>query len=408
MSVLAPVAPSDASRPKPAEPGGRRRRAGGWIAIVAALIVVGILGTVVSSLGEWTRRDALDPESAGPDGSRALARLLVDRGVQVDVVRDRAAALSAVRGGDATLVLPDSAYLSDDDFTGLADAAADVVVAQPQSRAVRLLFPGAHVVGFGGTTRVAPGCDLAEAERSGSVVVGSVFSSDGADAACYPSDDGYGLLQRRDGERRITVVDGTDLFTNEHLAENGNAALGVNLLGRLPHLVWYVPSPADGGGTAPPTIGELTPRWVSPAIVLLLVAGLTAAVWRGRRFGPLVSETLPVTVRAAETTEGRARLYARARDAVHAADRLRIGTLTRLARLLGLGPSATADEIADAAADRVSAPHGAIRDILIESVPTSDRELVALSDRLRDLEAAVRAAVRSAGGTPADSGRNRP
>ena len=56
-----------------------------------------------------------------------------------------------------------------------------------------------------------------------------------------------------------------------------------------------------------------------PVIVLLLTAGLAAAIWRGRRFGPLVPERLPVTVRAAETTEGRARLYAHARDAVYSA-----------------------------------------------------------------------------------------
>ncbi|MBN9195692.1 MAG: hypothetical protein J0I44_06430, partial [Microbacterium sp.] len=156
------------------------------------------------------------------------------------------------------------------------------------------------------------------------------------------------------------------------------------------------------------TRGYVLPLHPAPAIALLLIAGLVAGLWRGRRFGPLVSETLPVTVRAAETTEGRARLYARSRDAVHAADRLRVGALRRLARLLALGPAASADEISDAVADRVATPRAVVRDILIDGVPRSDRELVALSDRLRDLEAAVRAAVRSPGAVPAESERNRP
>ena len=101
-----------------------------------------------------------------------------------------------------------------------------------------------------------------------------------------------------------------------------------------------------------------------------------------------------MTVRAAETTEGRARLYAHARDTLHAADQLRIGTLGRLGRLLGLGPSASAQEIADAAAARTAFDRGAVRGILIDEIPRTDADLVALDGRLRALEEAVHAALR--------------
>ena len=101
-----------------------------------------------------------------------------------------------------------------------------------------------------------------------------------------------------------------------------------------------------------------------------------------------------MTVRAAETTEGRARLYAHARDALHAADQLRIGALGRLGRLLGLGPAASAEEIADAAAARARVDRGAVRGILIDDLPRTDADLVALDERLRALEEAVHAAVR--------------
>ena len=99
-------------------------------------------------------------------------------------------------------------------------------------------------------------------------------------------------------------------------------------------------------------------------------------------------------MRAGETTEGRARLYAHARDALHAADQLRIGTLGRLGRVLGLGPAASAEEIADAAAARTGIDRGAVRGILIDDIPQTDADLVALDDRLRALEKAVQAAVR--------------
>jgi hypothetical protein len=121
---------------------------------------------------------------------------------------------------------------------------------------------------------------------------------------------------------------------------------------------------------------------------------VAAGIWRGRRFGPLVAERLPVTVRAAETTEGRARLYAQARDALHAADQLRIGSLGRLGRMLALGPSASAEEVADAAAARTGIDRGAVRAILIDELPHTDAELVALDQRLRALEEAVHTAVR--------------
>ena len=213
--------------------------------------------------------------------------------------------------------------------------------------------------------------------------------------ACYPTGGGFALLvQERDGGR-TAAVDGRAVLTNEHLADNGNAALAVNLLGRHPTLVWYMPGIDDSDlAEGDPTLGELTPPWVSPVIVLLLVSGLAAAIWRGRRFGPLVAERLPVTVRAAETAEGRARLYAHARDAVHAADQLRIGCLGRLGRLLGLGPAATAPEIADAAAARTGIDRGAVRGILIDDIPRTDAELVDLDRRLRSLEQAVHARVR--------------
>jgi hypothetical protein len=159
--------------------------------------------------------------------------------------------------------------------------------------------------------------------------------------------------------------------------------------------VWYQPGIGDTDLVdGDETLGELTPPWVSPVIVLLLIAGLVAGLWRGRRFGPLVAERLPVTVRASETTEGRARLYAQSRDTLHALDQLRIGALGRLGRTLGLGPSASAPEIADAAAARTGIDRGEARRILIDEIPANDSDLVNLRQRLRQLEDAVTTATR--------------
>lgn len=373
----------------------RGRRVATWIAIGLALLVVGGIGGAISAANQWAAREALDPDSAGPSGTRALAEILRDHGVAVEVVRDRTAAAEALASAPATLVLPDAPALSDDALTALTDAATDVVLVEPRARTLDLLLPGSAPAGVAADSAVAADCDLDAARRAGEITPGSVYSAGADVAACYRSGDGFALLTSGADGDGVSAVDGRALFTNEHLAESGNAALAVNLMGRHPLVVWYVPGIGDTDLTdADPTLGELTPPWVSPVIVLLLVAGAAAGIWRGRRFGTLVAERLPVTVRASETTEGRARLYARAGDPLHAADRLRIGALQRLAALLGLGPTAAAPEIADAAAGRLGADRAAVRGILIDDIPRSDADLVALSTRLRDLEDAVRAAVR--------------
>jgi hypothetical protein len=378
----------------------RRRGVAGWIAIGVALILVGVAGAALSQLGSWSQRDALDPESAGPLGTRALVEILRDQGVEVVVARDRTSAARELTGRTATLVLPDAPALSDEALLTLTRRAAEVVLVEPRSRTVDLLIPGADSAGFAPAGLVAPDCEVPDAVRSGAVAPGAVFTPgpSGDVAGCYPAGGGFGLLigpLGADDLGRVAVVDGRTLFTNEHLAENGNAALALNLMGRHPLVVWYVPGLGDSDlENADPTLGELTPPWVSPVIVLLLVAGIAAAIWRGRRFGPLVAERLPVSVRASETTEGRARLYAQSRDALHAADQLRIPALGRIGRALGLGGAATAVEIADAAAARTGLDRASVRGILIDDVPRGDAELVTLDARLRHLEDAVRAAVR--------------
>lgn len=380
----------------------RARRVGGWVAIAVALLVVGGVGGVLAGLSQRSDRNALDPDSAGPDGTRALVEILRDNGVDVVVARDRDAAATALAGRPATLVATDAPALSDGAIVSLAENAEDVVLVDPRARTLRLLLEGSDPAGFGTGEPTAADCALAAAERAGAIVPGAVFTPAGDGVvACYPSGDGYGLIASEDAGRSVSAVDGRSLFTNRVLADDGNAALAINLMGRHDLLVWYMPGPGDTDLVdGDPTLGDLTPPWVSPVIVLLLVAGVAAAVWRGRRFGPLVPERLPVTVRASETTEGRARLYARSRDAVHAADQLRIGALARLGRVLGLGAAASAPEISDAAADRLGWDRRAVRGILIDELPANDAQLVELRDRLRHLEEAVHRAVRPERNSP--------
>lgn len=377
----------------------RRRNLLGWAVVAAVVTLVALVGTSLAGDG-WAERDALDPESAGPSGTRALASLLSEQGIDVRVARDRATALAEL-GGDSTLVLPDAAGLSDDAVSELAAAADDVVLIEPRARTLHLLLPGSVPAGSAGTEELAPECELPLAERAGSVVGGALATAGDAGIGCYPSEDGFAVVTAEVNGRTISALDGRAMFANDALTQAGNAALALGLTGSRPTLVWYVPSLADADvSDAAPTLGELTPDWVTPVMVLLSIAAVAAAIWRGRRFGPLVAENLPVTVRANETTAGRARLYARSRDAGHALDQLRLGALERMGRMLGLSAHVSAPAIADAVAARLGADRTAVRSILIDRTPRTDRELVELAGRLRDLEASVRAAARPEGNTP--------
>ena len=143
-----------------------------------------------------------------------------------------------------------------------------------------------------------------------------------------------------------------DVLSNDHVTEADNAALSLRLLGQHPRLVWYVADPTDVSAGDGVSISSLLPRWLYPALWLLLLGTLTVLLWRGRRFGPLVREPMPVVVRAAESTESRGRLYHRARDRGHAATILRHATQRRLAEHLALRPEAPMPEIVRAVAAR--------------------------------------------------------
>ena len=77
------------------------------------------------------------------------------------------------------------------------------------------------------------------------------------------------------------------------------------------------------------------PPWWPIAVAQAAVAFVVVAVWRGRRLGPILSEPLPVTVRAAETVEGHGRLYYRLNAATGPPTRCGAGTVGRLSRAYG-------------------------------------------------------------------------
>ncbi|WP_082486939.1 DUF4350 domain-containing protein [Leifsonia sp. Root112D2] len=397
------------------------RRARFWVGFAAVALVIVIVAIAVRGGGDPAAGSPLAADSAAPGGSRALVQVLQRHGVSVKTaatLSEARAAVTAAGAADATVLLADpSNYLSRAQLRSVAELGAAVVIVQPSFAALEALAPTVSAAGAAKKSSDLPTrCEVPAAVRAGSItapgqayrVAGAGSTSGTADVVgCFPTSDGaYAYVHTRNAQSgsSVDVLGSTKVLSNDGIDRAGNAALALNLLGGTHTLVWYLPTIADVAATGPPSLGALTPGWVTAVMVLLLVAALAAAIWRGRRFGPLVVENLPVVVRAEETMEGRARLYQRSSARLRALDALRVGAVARLARLAGLARTASVIEVSDAVAALIGGDPATVRGILLGTVPHSDAELLRASDRLAELETAVMRRTRpTASPTPQNS-----
>ncbi|MCI4674375.1 DUF4350 domain-containing protein [Candidatus Mycolicibacterium alkanivorans] len=365
---------------------GARRRTGHWIAL--GLIVITALAAVTAFLTAPRPGGRMDPESTSADGAHAIVSLLRDRGVEVVVARTVADVERAARPD--TLLLAAETYNTrgDDLFQRLAAVPGDRLLLEPTARARAALAPGVRT-GGAELLSLEPKCALREANRAGSVQLGSTDTYEKVGdvdlTRCY----GGVLVRYQAGGRTITVVGSADFITNGSLLKAGNAALAMNLAGDRSRLIWYAPQEAEGQGTAGSTIGDLIPDAVTWLVFQLGVVVVLLALWQGRRLGPLVAEKLPVVVRASETVEGRARLYRSRRARGQAADALRTATLQRLSPRLGLGANASPAAVVSAIAARYSGGQNTVHHLLFGPPPSTDADLLHLANALDDIERQV-------------------
>ncbi|MGW9629826.1 DUF4350 domain-containing protein [Agromyces sp. NPDC055520] len=397
---------------------GVLRRGRTWIVIAAVLVLGALLVLAIQGTARGPG-SPLAPDNPGPAGAKALVEVLGAHGMTVTESRSLDAALEAAStahaasGGVTVLLYDEYGILDDDGLTDLAKAADRLVVVEPGFTALETLAPGIRFAGAASGPLDDVDCDLGPATRSGSISDGQrlvTVDDAAADAGwqgCFRDGDfGFAVAAGPGpGGSEVTIVGATTIFANETITRAGNAALAIGLTGASDELVWYLPGPADAAGAEAPTLGELTPGWVSPVMVLAIVVTAVAGIWRGRRFGPLVAERLPVNVPAGETSEGRARLYARTAARTHALDQLRLGTIRRVARVLRLPRSADVDQVTDAAARATGRDGSSVHRLLADALPSSDRELVDLANDLARLEAEVRRTLASPLPEPVEGGR---
>ncbi|MGW7104170.1 DUF4350 domain-containing protein [Streptomyces sp. NPDC054838] len=376
-------------------------RSRGFLAALGVLLAAGV---TLAALQSDAHHGYLDPRSADPYGSRAAAELLKARGVTSRVVTTAEEAAAAT-GPRTTLLVTDPDAVDQTRRRTLRSAAdasgGRTVLLAPTGAALPDLAPAANTRGYSGHGALDPGCALPAARTAGRATTGGGprYGTDLAGAtACYP-DAGHPtlLVLPATAKGGDTVLLGSEsILLNRTLAKEGNASLALQLLGTRPELVWYLPGPADQSGpdtTGQQTLLDLIPAGWTWALLQLFAAAAVAALWRARRLGPLVTENLPVAVRASETTEGRARLYRRAGARDRAATVLRTATRERLAALVGVPPGQAHEPAAllpavsaRLTADRATDP----TTLLFGTTPSDDAALVALADHLDALEREVR------------------
>jgi hypothetical protein len=281
----------------------------------------------------------LSVANPGPDGSRAVAQVLGWHGVTVVAADDTASAV-AQAGGQATLVIAGPQPVSDRQIDLYAQVDCAVVLIAP-------------------------------------------------DPALRQS------LERELPADRLTVAENAAVFTNGGVLAGDNAATALRTLGAHPRLIWNVARWEDDHGVnleAGGSIWRLLPPWAPAVAVQLGVAATGAALWRGRRFGRVVPEELPVTVPASQITTGLGVLYRRRRAFGHAAAALRAGAAARAGARLGLGWTTEPATLVAAIARAIGQAEGEVRALLYGPAPRSASQLAALAQALDKLEKEVAAA----------------
>ncbi|WP_369247035.1 DUF4350 domain-containing protein [Streptomyces sp. R41] len=370
--------------------------------VVIALVILLAAAVAIAAVRSDAQHGRLDPRSADPYGSRAVAELLAERGVSTRVVTTLDDARAAA-GSDTTLLIAAPDLLTKRQQTLLHTATENsdgrTILISPGSPSLGTLAPRVTAdpaVSFDST--LSPDCSLPAARRAGSADTGGVrytTTDPGADT-CYPSDGLPTLLRipAPSGSGDTVVLGAPDILYNDRVDEQGNASLALQLLGSRSHLVWYLPSLSDTSATdaGDQSFFDLLPSgWLWGTLQLFIAAAL-AALWRARRLGPLVPERLPVAIRASETVEGRARLYRKANARDRAASALRSTTRTRLAPLIGVPPTqAHAPEaLLPALSAHLQGDGQALHSLLFGPPPGDDAALIALADQLDALEREVR------------------
>jgi len=370
---------------------------GKWWLIGIGLVVILVATIAATSKPSDYRELSIGNYTDG--GARAVAQILGDQGVTVRQF-DALARVFVADPATTTLVIAGADFLTSAQVESIAAYEGDVLFIGASDEVLSALDPGLGAAYDFLPEPVEAACDDPDAVAAGeSRLEWSAIAPTGPTDAelCFKGrSDAYGMAVIETPSGTRTVVANPAVYQNGSLTAHGNAALALRTAGHHENVAWYLASWTDptllGTPGQPPSF-DVTPDFLPPgfgtALYALGLAALVAALWKGRRFGPLAVEPLPVVVRASEATRGRARLYRRARAYGRATAALRAASARRVGSRLGV-PRSTSREGMVAAIERATgrSPQDVAR-ILYGPPPTSEAEMMSIVDQLDALEGEV-------------------
>ena len=389
----------------PAQATANSKKSGfkGWklLAITLSLLLAGMV--IYASMKEELTKEPYDIHSVSSDGVRALAQVLNDHyDVSVDQVPSAAKAILAAQQGKPVTIF-NAGRLQNNDFeTLLTTSNADItLVGFGYYLLESLAESGLELQGYNDKPASRGTCSISTKAQTISATGNAIIVRDpqaladsqylgrGPAQLCFAYADGYGYLELplKSG-KTLRIITNPELVTNKYLDKDDNAALALYATGRGSEVAFYNAENADSFNSDQQL--KPYPSWLMP---LMWQFGLLALVWAfivGRRQGRIVNEPLPVVAQGTETTVGRAGLYQRARASEHSGRILRIATIIRLGRRLGIAPNADATLVVQTVSMACNRTTKEIEYILYGPAPTGAVELTQLSQALEQLEEEVK------------------
>ena len=387
------------SAPAPAAPAKRGRW---WWYLGIALLVATVVAVVVLIAGAQTSRGGwLDPENPRPFGAEALARVIDSHDADVRIVRTGRALAEADIDANTTVVVG-SVFRTrrgwgSELLSAVRDARRLVLIAPSSMQLGSLELPVGTTAGTGTRETVPARCSTPSLSPDDTVSVSEdgfhPFES-GAATECFLDGDAAQLVVLPPApDRPETVVMTGKMLRNDEITRVDNAGVAIRTLAPTDKVVWFQPTTIDDAYGGDDTTDDI-PDAIAPLVLLAGFGLLAAMLWRGRRFGALVTEPLPVVVKSDETTRSRGRLYHRSRAIDRSAAALRTHALQKISVTVGLPYDPRSGGPVDALIDAAAAASGwdpaQIYPLLAGPLPVDDDGLVLFARALSDLEKEVR------------------
>ena len=370
-----------------------------WVAVVAAMLLVGVVGGAPPDEGP-----RLDPSSTGPTGTKALVDTLRLLGAEVSVQSEppgpsTTTALLLVDGLDDAIRGDIAKWVEDGGTLVVTDVSSPLSPVVPVDTAeVLFLEP-----------ELRRGCDVPALRRVERVdVPGAVLQEvpDGATGCFSSGGEGAWLVVVPAGEGTVVAIGGAGFLTNGGLDDADNGLLATTLLAptRSERVVVLRP-PAPGEGDK--GLLDLVDRRVELGVVQLAVAFGVLVMWRSRRLGRPVLEPQPVQLAGSELVVAVGELLQRAKGREQAASVLRDDLRRWLAERLGLPPATPAEVVADAVAASASSGDATAEEVLAVLAggrPANEDGLVALAHSVESIRRRVGGQTSPTRGAPTSAG----